>query len=197
MTLRRLSFEELAVLYAERIVEDFPPGERRPLSSMEKLHRRGRYVCLGLEQGERLAAYAAFICDPSLRCVLLDYFAVDCQQRGNGIGSAFLGMITEYWADEDGIIIECEAPEAANSAEEKDIRERRIAFYLRGGAAASGLSGRLFGVDYRMLWLPIQAEYSAAQVREGMLSLYAFAAPALVRCLFIRLKVDGEREIRG
>lgn len=75
--------------------------------------------------------------------------------RNDGIGSAFLQSLRAGLTCADGIYIEAENPDYAENGLEKGIREKRIAFYDRNGAVFTGVLSTLFGVPYRVLYLPL------------------------------------------
>ena len=62
--------------------------------------------------------------------VLLDYFAVDDNQRNNGAGSSALRMLLERYLGKR-FLLEIEAPDIPS--ENTPERIRRKAFYLRNG----------------------------------------------------------------
>ena len=154
---------------------------------MRKMHRRGRYICLVLEEESRFVAYAAFIYDEEINSVLLDYFAVDEKSRGSGIGGRFISSIQEYWKEKSGIIIECETPDTAKKDNEKIIRKRRIDFYVRNGAESTAVRWRLFGVHYAVLWLPTQQDHTRVDVAGDLKRLYSLSVPSTLRSLSIRM----------
>ena len=86
------------------------------------------------------------------RTALLDYFAVRCDLRGSGVGTAALQLIRDYYALRvQDLLLECEHPaEAPDPA----VARRRIGFYLRAGARATALESRVFGARYSILQLP-------------------------------------------
>lgn len=73
--------------------------------------------------------------------------------------------------DFPGCYLECEDPDTADSPEEYTLRKRRIGFYQRNGAYLSRVRARLFGVTYRMLWLPPASGFHVRQA----------GPPALIR----------------
>ena len=83
----------------------------------------------------------------------MDYYAFLEEQRNKGFGSIFLQNMRKQ-TDFPGCYLECEDPETASSGEEKSLRRRRIGFYQRNGAFLTQVRACLFGVTYRMLWLP-------------------------------------------
>lgn len=189
--IRHTGLDELQMIYEERIKTDFPPMERRPLSTIRKLYRQGRYVCLVLCEGEKLLAYATFLCDTAVDSVFLDYYAVDPAGRGKGIGSRFLSLLCEHWANKSGMILECESPRTAKHQEERALRERRIEFYRRGGAVLTPLLWRAFGVEYRILCIPTIGDHRPVNVAGDLQALYALSLPAVTRKLFTRLSHGG------
>lgn len=183
-------------LFADHIMRDFAVNERRPLFLLKRLHRRGLYKFWTLHDdtsGEMLA-YAGFLLAPDTDAMLLDYLAVEPQYRGKGIGSRFLKEISAY-CDTGGVLIECEAPESAGSLEEKDIRLRRIAFYLKNGAVETRTRWRFFGVDYDLLWLPVKRAADEVDIGEAIVALYGSGLPrwlAILAVPFLRRNVRNK-----
>ena len=85
--IRPLSLDEVRDVYHLRMVHDFPRNELKSLGMIEKALKRGNYRCLGMRDGNAILAYSFFVTLESN--YLLDYFAVDQSQRGNGLGSFF------------------------------------------------------------------------------------------------------------
>ena len=74
--LRLLTARQLRQVYRERVRSDFPPSERRPLASMERLRAAGVYDTWGMYEGEELLAYAFLWRSEAYGVALLDYLAV-------------------------------------------------------------------------------------------------------------------------
>lgn len=126
-----------------------------PLARMEELTQTGGQVSLGFYRAGELAAYGVFIKN-GREAALLNYYAVQPQLRGQGVGTACLGLLRRA-ADQMAahwIIFEVEAPEDGSTPEETETRNRRVAFYRRGGALATGVDSVLFGVHYHIMLLP-------------------------------------------
>jgi len=185
--LRCLEINEMKSVYRTLIKKDFPRNERRPFFSIRKLHGEGRYLCLVLEEENQIVAYAAFIFDKAINSVLLDYFAVDKNQRGSGIGSRFISSVREYWIGKSGIILECENPGSAKDEDEKAIRKRRIDFYLRGGAETTAVHWRMFGVSYDILWMQTDPVSGIVDIANDLTRLYSLSFPSIIRKLFTRV----------
>jgi len=192
--IRRLEIDELKSIYYSQIKKDFPRNERRPFHLLRKLHNNGRYLCLVYEEENQIIAYATFIHDEAKDSVLLDYFAVSEKRRGGGIGSKFITLVCEQWSDKAGIIIECETPDLAKNEGDRDLRKRRIDFYLRAGAESTHAKWRMFGVAYDILWMPTNPKRCQPDVICDIAELYALSLPISLRPLFIRslMKANGE-----
>ncbi|MDR1062083.1 MAG: hypothetical protein LBL83_12960 [Clostridiales bacterium] len=179
-TLEKLDRKAFEDLYGSHIVRDFPVAERRPLHSIRSLYKKGNYAGIALKKDGALQAYAAFLHDASIGGVLLDYFAVERGLRGGGIGSGFLRRLRGLWDGKAGIIIESELPEQARAPGERATRDRRLAFYVRAGAALSPARWRAFGVDYNILWLPIRRALEEADPASDIRALYGLSLPKAV-----------------
>lgn len=185
-TVRALTDSEIADNYRQRMKRDFPPNELKPLRMIRKSVERGIYECLGMFAGDALLGYAFLL--RSGRVLLLDYFAVDAQRRGTGIGSQFLGYLREN-LQADAVIIESENPALSASDAERETRERRLRFYFRSGCVDSGLRAHVFGADYRVLQLPINSEIDADTLKNEYLTLYRSMLPESL--LRRNIRVEG------
>jgi GNAT superfamily N-acetyltransferase len=178
--IEKASFDQLSAIYRKHIISDFPRAERRPLKSMEALFKKDQYNCLMLMEEGELLSYATFLHSKNIGCVLLDLYAVLEGRRGEGIGSHFLELMTLGWKDKDGIIIESELPSKAADADDFETRTRRIAFYEKNGAQAHSRGWHLFGVDYNLLWLPINKALDEVNLEKDLLALYSLGlSPAV------------------
>ena len=121
---------------------------------------------------EVLRAYAYFVADYEKRMLLLDYFAVIPDTRGNGYGSAALQQLREICADWKGIVIEVENNELAEDEAVRDIRNRRIAFYTRNGCHMTTTRSYVFGVDYRIMVLPVADERAEENMAQKVTGIY-------------------------
>lgn len=144
----------MRIIYKNHIKEDFPRNERRPLFAMERLQKAGQYGCYGYYHANSLEAYACYILTQSASYALLDYFAVVPELRGRGIGSEFLRNLKDNVPVKYGVFIEAESPSSTRSEHEKNLRQRRIRFYLSNGAEMTSSKCLLFGVDYNILFMP-------------------------------------------
>ena len=184
-TVKRLNtFSQVEDIYVSLIQRDFDPDEIRPLSSIRKSWSRNEYICYGLFEQEELIAYAFFI--RRGRHFLMDYFAVSKAHRGEGYGSVFLSKLLSCIPDVDCILVEAQDPASAPSGKEMDELQRRIRFYLRNGCYDTGLTCRLFGVDYCLLNFSAFADLPASEIREIYMDMYqSMLPPAMFKRNFI------------
>lgn len=188
MQIKELNPDELAEVYKEHMKRDFPANELRPFKSIKKLLRQGLYECIGLYDEGELSAYACFVRSSQADVVLLDYYAVIPGQRSRGVGGRFLNLLTERM-EESGIIIEVESVGSAQNDQERRRRERRVDFYKRCGARLTNVSGRVFNVDYSVMYLPVSRELSDEAVLGGILEIYRNIAPARLLRRFLHYAV--------
>ncbi|MDE5931621.1 MAG: GNAT family N-acetyltransferase, partial [Lachnospiraceae bacterium] len=150
---RPMQQAEAKTVYIGRGHQDFPPNELKPFSMIEKLMNSGCYECCGFYEKEtdELCAYAFMMADADTNMLLLDYFAVCEEVREKGYGSAAIELLKEDYTKWDGMIFEVEDDDTANTEEEKQIRQRRIAFYERNGVVMTNQKSCAFGVDFKLM----------------------------------------------
>lgn len=153
MVLRLLEESAVVKIYEENMPEDFAKGEIKPLARILELRRQGKYFCYGLYAGEILAGYCFLVVSGEKDAVLLDYFAVSEKMRGQGLGSICLGLLKEEIGRQQlgTLILEVENPRFGKNEEEKFLRRRRIAFYMRNGMTLTPLRIFLYDVEYLVM----------------------------------------------
>lgn len=177
---RKLTLAETKEIYDLYMGTDFPPEELKPFYMIEDMWNRNHYFAYGFyktvtteeKPREVLRAYAYFVADYEKRMLLLDYFAVIPDTRGNGYGSAALQQLREICADWKGIVIEVEDNELAEDEAVRDIRNRRIAFYTRNGCHMTSTRSYVFGVDYRIMVLPVADERAEEDMAQKVTGIY-------------------------
>lgn len=190
-----LTLDEVRLVYRTYIVRDFPRSERKPLSRIEAGLRRGEYRCLGMKDGGEVLAYAFLVTlnRDGKRLCLFEYLAVRQELRGQGIGSLFLDELGKTLAvQQDCVLLEVEDPDAAPDEAERQVRTRRLHFYLKNGLRDTGARSLVFGVHYSILEIPTAAAHSALETREIYQALYRSFLPALV--FAARVKMTGRAE---
>ena len=121
--LRLLTARQLRQVYRERVRSDFPPSERRPLASMERLRAAGVYDTWGMYEGEELLAYAFLWRSEAYGVALLDYLAVCREGRGRGTGTLALSLLQARYGG-CSLLVEAEAQEESAPPEENALRVR-------------------------------------------------------------------------
>lgn len=177
---RKLTLPETKEIYDAYMKADFPPKELKPFSMIEDMWERGCYFAYGFyEQTEGkdgiqevLRAYSFFVANNKERMLLLDYFAALADTRGLGYGSAALQQMKEVCGDWKGIVIEVEDNELELEEDIRNIRNRRIAFYTRNGCSMTGTRSRVFGVDYRIMILPVADRRAGECMAEKVEGIY-------------------------
>ena len=150
MKLIELGEEGLTRLYQKEMTRDFPPQELKPLKAMLELMAQGRYQALGLYEGEELLGYALVWREPGVPFVLLDYLGTLPGVRNRGLGGQLLDLLAHYYREERGIFGEAESDEGGADAD-RELRRRRLGFYLSHGFRYGGYDCALFGVHYQTL----------------------------------------------
>lgn len=175
-----LSLPGIRRIYAQHITRDFPPDERKPLDAIESAYARGEYQCFGAFEEEKLAAYAFFV---KLRknaetLYLFDYLAVLPERRDQGVGSRFLqALMADALSAADCVLLEVDHPDYAKTEAERALRLRRLAFYLRNGLTDTGVSARVYHVEYRILSLPVGKPRKSAETADIYQALYHAVMP--------------------
>ena len=184
MLVKKLDADTVKKLYEEKMKRDFPPNELRPYSSIKSLTKQGNYLFFGLEDGGMSLAYASFATDREQGVTLLDYFAVDESLRGKGIGRSFISELTTRHHDltSDFVLIEVESTQSAQTEQQAEERERRIRFYEHCGAKRTGVFAYLFGVEYQIMVLPLNAAVPSDEtVKSSLESIYEIIVRPLAK----------------
>ena len=191
--LRPLADAQLRRLYREHVARDFPPAERRPLSSILRLRRRGVYDAWGLYQGDALLAYALLW--RGAGCALLDYLAVCRDARGQGYGTRALELVKGQYSPVP-LLAEVEALEESAPPGENALRQRRLNFYQQAGFAPLGYQAVLFGVRYDMLSWPAAGPGLPERLQAAHRALYQSEVPPLLFRRVIRIPAEAPTTAR-
>lgn len=132
----------------------FPVSERKPISMILRMYRKGTTDIWCLEREGKFVGLAITINGPEL--ILLDYFAVSAAHRSEGIGSAALPVLMAHYQDK-GFFLEIES--TMEDAPNRQQRLRRKAFYLSCGLRELGAKACLFGVNMELLGVRCQLDY--------------------------------------
>lgn len=177
MQMQLLTKKQVQQLY-RRMKKDFPKNERKPLWMILKAIDKGQYECYGFFHGQDILGYAFFV-----KCgndYLFDYLAIDESRRNQNLGTQFLAMLQNHFRNASSVIGEVEDPEAAESEADKELRTRRLHFYLRNGVCDTGVKAQAFGVDFRILELDLGKKHSKEQIRKLYEKQYRIMLPEKV-----------------
>lgn len=127
--------------------KSFPCSEKKPFSMIIRKRNEGKAEILAAvnESGEFLGMMITAFDD---EYVLLDYFAVEPNKRGGGIGSELLEKLRERYA---GKKIFLEIERVGSKQGDLEQKQRRKRFYKRCGLTETGLYTDLAGVEMEIL----------------------------------------------
>ena len=171
-----LTLPEIRDVYQHQLKYDFPADERKPLSRIEASLKKGQYVCYGMKDDSGILAYAFFVVIDDQ--YLLDYFAVRKELRGTGIGSGFLReLFSHQLKDASCVLLEVDDPSAADSDEERAVRNRRLHFYLKNSLRDTGVRASTFGVTFLILEPQTGRRHSADEIGQVYSRIYRSILP--------------------
>ena len=176
MKISLLKKEQIAYIYNNFMIHDFPSSELKPLSMMMDVYDKGVYECYVLfGEEEEILAYAFFF--KNGKHYLFDYLAVTKERRNSGIGSVFLEMLRNEFSDSDSVIGEVEDPDYAKSSEERDLQTRRLGFYMRNGYVNTDVKVEMFDVDYIIIEMDLGMQHSREEIADLYASIYKAMLP--------------------
>jgi GNAT superfamily N-acetyltransferase len=160
---RRLAGGREAREFGEIYEASFPADERDDTAVLVARILDGERDCYLATGDDQLLGFAVVLPLEGYPVAFLEYLAVASAARNGGIGSHILKrMRRDLAATSDGTLFEVDPPQDADDGGERDLRERRIAFYQRNGAAlvAGGMNYRAPSpagkgtLPYLLMWLP-------------------------------------------
>lgn len=149
MLIIKEAFEEAQLEQVRQLYEAaFPASEKKPFSLILEKRAEGSVEILAIED-EKKQFRGLMITILHQDMVLIDYFAIDKENRGIGIGSDALKLFAARYAKKR-IFLEIEST-VSEQVEEYAIKMRRKAFYQRNGLAPMGYLVDLFGVEMEIM----------------------------------------------
>lgn len=124
----------------------FPRAERKPFITILKKYRTGMTDIWCMESGGKFLGFAATMNSPKL--VMLDYFVVRKDRRGQGVGTAALKEVMFRYADRE-FILEIESPYEPGPEQKRRIKRKQ--FYVNCGLEPLGIMAEVFGVQMELL----------------------------------------------
>lgn len=146
MKLREVMSETDWSLLENLYTEAFPDNERKPFAMIREKYREKRTDVWVIEEEEEVSGLAITMNSEDL--VLLDYFAISPEKRGQGLGSASLRALFERYHGKRFFL---EVESLTVPADNMEERRRRKQFYLSNGMKELGVYARLFGVEFELL----------------------------------------------
>jgi GNAT superfamily N-acetyltransferase len=158
--------------FAEIYEQSFPPSERDDTAHLLASIGAGKRLCYVAARNGVLVGLAVVFGLDDLSVALLEYMAVAPQERNAGVGGALITHLrTNLGSDIGtlGMVLEAELPSEAEG-EERTLRERRVAFYMRHGASTVECAPRYRTpnleredetVPFTLLWVPLSDEAPA------------------------------------
>lgn len=126
----------------------FPASEKKPFSMILEKREEGLAEILSIED-ENKQFCGLLITALYKDLVLIDYFAIDEESRGRGIGSEALKIFCNRYGNKR-IFLEIEST-VSDKEEDHDIKIRRKHFYQRNGFGCMPYFVLLFGVEMEIM----------------------------------------------
>lgn len=133
----------------------FPAAERKPFSMIVSMYRKGKTDIWCVRSDGKFAGLAITINGPDI--ILLDYFAILKNCRGEGIGTKALSLLRDHYSGK-GFFVEIET--TLKETPELPMRLRRKKFYLAAGLQELSVTAKLFGVDMELLGSGCTMDYA-------------------------------------
>lgn len=166
MRLQELTENQIKAVYEQKMREDFPSDELKPLDMIMNRREKGIYECLGLFDEGELAGYVFLV--RLKEDYLIDYLATEKNRRNAGYGGELIRLLSGYLVHAKSIIGEIEDPEYAQSEADRVLRTRRLQFYLRNGFRDTGVKVTCFGVPFMIIEMGEGLVHTEAEI----ISLY-------------------------
>ena len=137
------NLKEIEYLY----LTAFPKNERKPFDLILEKCNNGSIEIISIQNdNSNFLGFAIMILHDDM--VLLDYFAIAPESRGQNLGSTALKMLFERYNNKR-FILEIENTEIESYNLEE--RKRRKAFYLKNGMSVMPFKVNLIGVEMEVL----------------------------------------------
>ncbi|MBQ8663819.1 MAG: GNAT family N-acetyltransferase [Eubacterium sp.] len=185
--------EQLKPVY-ELYIDAFPEIERKPISLIEEKVAEGSSEVFSIMDGDEFVGFAIYVIGRDL--VLLDFFAILPEKRCGGYGSKVFPLLMSQYPGKH-FLLEIEDPDGDVEEQEKELRRRRKAFYLRQGMVSMPFLIDLFGVEMEVLTDGCQLDFSEYHgLIRGVYGPIIDEKILFVRYLDDRKKTDkGRREV--
>lgn len=165
MQLSILDKEQVKIIYNERMKEDFPPDELKPLAMIYKAMDANIYFCYGLTEADEILGYIFLVKQKETEDYLIDYIAIDKRKRNQGLGAILIKELGDLLKDADSVIGEVENPALATEKEQHVLQKRRYDFYMRNGLIDTEVYVTCFGVPFIILEVDCGKKHSKEEIK--------------------------------
>lgn len=153
MTLQQAASKQIELIY-DLYMEAFPEDERKPFEMILQKAQEGKMEILAIDDEGSFKGLAISIFYKDL--VLIDYFAISNECRGQGVGGRAIELLKERYSDQRMFLeVEVIDEKAENNAE----RIRRKSFYHSHGLSDAKIYVSLFGVEMELLTADCDVTY--------------------------------------
>lgn len=167
MQLSTASTEEQLGKVKELYLKSFPEEELKPFSMLVENSKMRVCEILYIEEDGEFLGIAIMALYQDM--VLLDYFAIDDDKRGNGIGGRALALLLKRYKGKR-FFLEAECLEVP--CDNLEQRERRMKFYHRCGMEYNGIRAKVRGVVLDVLTPKMELNQTGGLSGEEYLNLY-------------------------
>lgn len=147
----------------------FPENERKPFEMIREKYCQKVTDVWMIEEEKKISGFAITMNGDDL--VLLDYFAICEEKRGQGLGGKSLRALQEQYGGKR-FFLEVESLKVP--ADNMEERRRRKQFYLNNGMRELGVYAKLFGVEFELLGYECEVSFEEYfSLYDGIYGSYA------------------------
>ena len=150
MEIRKLKESEILPIIANEYKKDFPRNQRKSKKDIIRVLTLNIYSAWGIfENGQRVGYFFGYA-EKNAKTLVFDYFAIDCDKRGNKLGSKAIAMLDncDAFKNFDAFVGELDNPNYIKfNKEHKALAMRKLEFFRRMGFVETGLQTKAFGVN--------------------------------------------------
>lgn len=168
MLIMKEAFEEKQLENVKKLYEAaFPPSEKKPFADILAKRAEGCVEVLAIEDDKK--RFRGLIITMLYQdMVLIDYFAIEEENRGSGIGSDILKLFFNRYKDKR-VFLEIEST-VSEQSKDYEVRLRRKAFYEKNGLNAQDYLIELYGIEMEIM--AFECKISFEEYHELLVHVY-------------------------